>query len=78
MAKQIEREIGNLLLYDKVMQEAVCPERRRGLDSAVSAIASVTEVELSNDLQVAKVFLSIYSDEMGKESAMRSLKNLEG
>lgn len=36
----------------QVMQSAVCPEVRLGLDSAVSAIASVTEVELSKDMQV--------------------------
>ena len=37
------------------MQSAVCPEVRLGLDSAVSAIASVTEVELSKDMQVVVV-----------------------
>lgn len=96
VSKQLEREIGNLFLYDKVnvpltctspmsphitvlmndehgyvcilihflwnthvhmvgkqvLQKAICPERRKGLDSAASAIASVTEVRISNDLQV--------------------------
>jgi ribosome-binding factor A len=78
VAKQIEREVGSLFIYDKVVQEAVCPERRRGLDGALSALASVTEVEVSNDLQVAKVFLSIYSDDVGKEAAMQGLRRLEG
>lgn len=60
VAKQIEREVGQLLISDKTLQAAVCPERRRGFDGALSALASVTEVVISNDLQVAKVYLSIY------------------
>ena len=52
VAKQIEREVGTLLLTDRVLQGAVCPEVRLGLDTNVSAIASVTDVELSRDMQV--------------------------
>ena len=44
----------------QVMQSAVCPEVRLGLDSAVSAIASVTEVELSKDMQVTPVTPSVH------------------
>jgi hypothetical protein len=89
VAKQIEREIGNLLIFDnvrdgpapwlpnpqphhtqshththtqhlllvlalQVLQAAVCPERKRGFDGALSALASVTEVQLTNDLQVGR------------------------
>ncbi|KAL4447692.1 hypothetical protein ABPG75_004911 [Micractinium tetrahymenae] len=78
VAKQIEREVGNLLITDKVLQAAVCPERRRGFDGALSALASVTEVHVTNDLQVAKVYLSIYSDDVGKAAAMEGLQRLEG
>jgi len=78
VAKQIEREVGSLLLTDKVLQKAVCPEKDRGADSYLSAIASVTEVDLSRDLQVAKVYISVYSDEEGKEKAFAGLKKLEG
>lgn len=78
VAKQIEREVGSLLIYDKLLQQAVCPERRRGMDGALSALASVTDVQVSNDLQVAKVFLSIYSDDAGKEAAIVGLQRLEG
>lgn len=35
----------------QVVQEAICPERRRGLDDKLSAVASVTNVYVSNDLQ---------------------------
>lgn len=78
VAKQIEREVGTLLQTDRVLQGAVSPEVKLGLDSAVSALASVTDVELSNDLQVAKVYISIYSDPEGKDIAMRGLSKLEG
>lgn len=78
VAKQIEREVGNLLITDKVLQAAVCPERRRGFDGALSALASVTEVAISNDLQVAKVYVSLYSDDVGKAAAMEGLQRLEG
>lgn len=102
VAKQIEREVGNLLLTDKVhrrlvsavvccefqeqtkssvvqvLQKAVCPEKRIGIDSALSAIASVTEVEVSSDLTIAKVYLSVFSDEEGKRIAITGLKRLEG
>lgn len=76
--KQIEREVGALLIHDKVLQKAVCPERQRGMDGAVSALASVTDVKISNDLQVAKVYLSIYSDEFGRSAALGGLQQLEG
>ena len=62
----------------QVLQKAVCPEKRIGIDSAVSAIASVTEVEVSTDLAIAKVYLSIFSDDLGKSIAMSGLKRLEG
>lgn len=35
-------------------------------------------MELTNDLQVAKVYVSIFSDELGREQAMAGLKNLAG
>ena len=62
----------------QVLQGAVCPEVKLGLDDAVSAIASVTEVAVSNDLQVAKVYISVYSDPEGRAIAMRGLSRLEG
>lgn len=62
----------------QVLQKAVCPEKRIGIDSAVSALASVTEVEVSSDLAVAKVYLSVFSDDRGKSIAISGLKRLEG
>ena len=63
---------------EQVLQQAVCPEYSAGYDSSVSALASVTEVKLSSDLQVAKVYLSVYSDDIGREDALRGLSKLEG
>ena len=48
------------------------------MDGALSALASVIDVQVSNDLQVAKVFLSIYSDDAGKAAAITGLQRLEG
>jgi ribosome-binding factor A len=78
VSKQIEREIGNLFTSDRIIQEAICPEKKRGLDGAISALASITEVALSRDLQVAKVYISIYSDEAGRAAAAAGLQRLEG
>ena len=65
-------------VLSQVVQDAMCPERRSGYDSALSAMASVTEVALSSDLQVAKIYLSIYSDDDGKVTAMKALSKLQG
>jgi hypothetical protein len=40
------------LVHAQVVQEAICPERRKGLDDQLSAVASITEVYVSGDLQV--------------------------
>jgi hypothetical protein len=44
-----------MLMSDQVVQEAICPERRRGLDDQLSAVASITEVYVSGDLQVGRL-----------------------
>lgn len=52
-------------------------ERKTSLDDALSAVASLTHVYVSNDLQVVKAYVSVFSDEVGKRRALRNLKNLE-
>eukprot|EP00878_Enallax_costatus_P036865 GHUV01041442.1.p2 GENE.GHUV01041442.1~~GHUV01041442.1.p2 ORF type:complete len:127 (+),score=15.24 GHUV01041442.1:632-1012(+) len=52
VASQIQREISEMFIYDKVVQAAICPEKRAGLDDKLSAVASITHVYVSNDLQV--------------------------
>ncbi|KAK9842439.1 hypothetical protein WJX81_000271 [Elliptochloris bilobata] len=78
VARQLEREVGTLLSSDPVLQAAVCPERRYGVDDELSAIATVTEVELSKDLAVAKIYISIYSDPTGQDVAWDGLQRLQG
>lgn len=58
------------------MQSAISPNRKLG-DDQLSAVASVTEVYVANDLQFVRVYVSIYSDEKGKKKAMENLKKLE-
>ncbi|KAI8474520.1 MAG: ribosome-binding factor A-domain-containing protein [Monoraphidium minutum] len=82
VASQIQREISEMFIYDDVMQRAICPDRGQG--NAVSAIAGVTHVYVSNDLQarappaaVVKCYVSVYSDDRGRATAMTNLKRLE-
>jgi len=77
VSSQIQREISNLFVTDQVLAGAICPERALGARE-ISAVASVTDVYVSNDLQVVKVYISIYSDPKGKKRAMDRLKKLEG
>jgi ribosome-binding factor A len=76
--KQIEREVSDMLVRDKVLRRAFSPEESLGADAHLSALASVTGVHLSNDLQVAKVFVSVFTDDVGKQVAQRRLKRTEG
>eukprot|EP00898_Chlorokybus_atmophyticus_P003182 jgi/Chlat1/3865/Chrsp26S04157 len=67
-----------MLVTDKVLREAVCPAEAMGVDKELTAMATVTEVDLSNDLQVAKVYISVFGDEREKTVAMAGLKAKEG
>lgn len=78
VSRQLEREVGELLRSDKVMRRAVCPNEAAGHDLALSAMASVTQVELSRDMQVARVYVSLFSDDQGKQTAMANLSKLQG
>jgi len=76
--QQIKREISTLFLQDKVLRGAIYPREAQGSDFALSSLASVTDLELSNDLQVAKVYVSVYADDAKKEETMEALWKLEG
>ena len=52
VAQQIKRELSEMMLYDKVLREAVVPEAALGADMYLSSVATVSDVELSGDLQV--------------------------
>jgi ribosome-binding factor A len=56
----------------------ISPEERMGVDNVISVMVTVADVEVSNDLQVVKVFVSILGDERGKKNALNGLKKLEG
>ncbi|KAG1672049.1 hypothetical protein FOA52_008925 [Chlamydomonas sp. UWO 241] len=77
VAAQVQREISDMLHYDSVLQSALAPERATGLDQVISVVPSITHVYVSNDLQVVKMYVSIYSDGMGRKRAMANLKRLE-
>jgi ribosome-binding factor A len=97
VASQIQREVSNLLVTDKVipvaqlhaaathpplavcrmqvLQAAISPER--ATTDSVTAVASITHVHVTNDLQHVKVYVSVYSDRLGKKTAFNNLKKLE-
>eukprot|EP00899_Mesostigma_viride_P004915 jgi/Mesvir1/14424/Mv09806-RA.1 len=78
VAEMVKREISNMFLTDKVLRSAVSPEEAMGVDRSISSMASVTDVEVSNDLQVAKVYISLYGDERSKDIALANLTSKAG
>ncbi|KAL3515085.1 hypothetical protein ACH5RR_021987 [Cinchona calisaya] len=75
VANQIRREISDMLITDKVLQSAVLPEVALGADRYLSSLTTVSDVEVSTDLQVVKVYVSVFGDERGKEVALSGLKS---
>ncbi|KAG5018065.1 putative ribosome-binding factor A, chloroplastic [Glycine soja] len=69
VAKQIRRELSHMLLTDKVLQYAVLPEASLGADRYLSSLTTIT------DVQVVKVYVSVFGDERGKEVAIAGLKS---
>ncbi|VAH93103.1 unnamed protein product [Triticum turgidum subsp. durum] len=65
VAKQIQRELADMLTRDPVMQRAVLPEAALGADRYLSSPTTIADVELSNDLQVCKVYVSVFGEEGG-------------
>lgn len=74
VAKQIRRELSDMLLTDKNLQYAVLPEAALGADRYLSSVTTISDVEVSADLQVVKVYVSIFGDERGREVALSGLK----
>ncbi|KAJ8767191.1 hypothetical protein K2173_013588 [Erythroxylum novogranatense] len=75
VAKQIQRELSDMLLTDKVLQYAILPEAALGADRYLSSLTTISDVEVSGDLQVVKVYVSVFGDERGKEVAIAGLKS---
>ncbi|KAG8093988.1 hypothetical protein GUJ93_ZPchr0012g20570 [Zizania palustris] len=74
VAKQIQRELADMLTRDPILQRAVLPEAALGADRYLSSLTTIADVELSNDLQVCKVYVSVFGDERGKKVAIAGLK----
>lgn len=55
VAKQIWRELSDMLLTDTVLQHAVLPEASLGADRYLSSLTTITDVEISGDLQVSSL-----------------------
>lgn len=62
----IKREVSQMLLYD-------IKDDRVG-----AGMVSVTDVEVSGDLQHAKVFVSIYGTDAAKQETMQGLRSSAG
>ncbi|KAJ6845150.1 putative ribosome-binding factor A, chloroplastic [Iris pallida] len=75
VAKQIRRELSDMLLTDKVLQYAILPEASLGADRYLSSLTTISDVEVSGDLQVVKVYVSVFGDERGKDVAIAGLKS---
>mmetsp|Transcript_15791 Transcript_15791/g.38436 ORF Transcript_15791/g.38436 Transcript_15791/m.38436 type:complete len:318 (+) Transcript_15791:218-1171(+) len=76
--QQMRREISTMLQEDKNLRKMLSPEERMGVDNVLSVMCTVSDVEVSNDLQVVKVFVSILGDERGKKNAIAGMKRMEG
>ncbi|VFR00059.1 unnamed protein product [Cuscuta campestris] len=77
VASQIKREISDMLLTDKVLKSAIMPEYGLGADLYLSSLTSISDVEVSTDLQVVKVYVSVFGDDRGREVAIAGLKAKE-
>lgn len=65
ISSQIKREVSQMLLYD-------IKDDRVG-----AGMVSVTDVQVSGDLQHAKIFVSIYGTEAAKIETMEGLQSSE-
>lgn len=74
VARQIQREISDMLITDKVVKAAILPEAALGADRYLSSITTISDVEVTKDLQLVKVYVSVFGDERGKEVAISGLK----
>ena len=62
----------------QVITDAVTPARGAGTDGFLTETASVSEVEVTRDLGVAKIYVTVEGDQMEKDMALANLKHLQG
>ena len=53
------------------------PELRLGADSSISTVTSITDVIVTGDLQIAKIYVSFFGDQRGADMAFDGLVKLE-
>ena len=59
VAKQIRRELSDMLLTDTTLQYAILPEAALGADRYLSSLTTISDVEVSSDLQVPFSWFSV-------------------
>ncbi|KAF3324736.1 hypothetical protein FCM35_KLT10893 [Carex littledalei] len=74
VSKQIMRELAEIIDRDQVVRHAILPESALGADLYLSSVTTVTDVEVTDDLQIARVFVTVFGDKRGKEVAIAGLK----
>ncbi|CAN7015919.1 unnamed protein product [Brassica rapa subsp. trilocularis] len=76
VAKQIMRELSDMLLTDTILQHAyLLGPPLLGADRYLSSLTTISDVEVSNDLQIVKVYVSVFGDDRGKDVAIAGLKS---
>lgn len=63
--EEIKKEFSNIIRYDIN-------------DPRLTAMVSVTKVEVTSDLRYAKAYVSIFGDEESKKESLEALKNSAG
>ena len=76
--QQMRREISQMFQQDQKVKGMLNPDYKFGIDVVSTSIATVSDCEVSNDLQVVKVYVSVLGDDRVKKNAMKGLKKLEG
>ncbi|XP_058726323.1 probable ribosome-binding factor A, chloroplastic, partial [Vicia villosa] len=69
------RPRSEMLISDNVLLFAILPEALVGADTCLSSVTTITDVEITADLQVVKVYVLVFGDERGKQVAMAGLKS---
>eukprot|EP00793_Prasinoderma_coloniale_P005743 PRCOL_00004217-RA len=78
VAAAVRRELSELLVKDLELRRALYPEERLGVDSSLTAFASISLVEVDNSIDVAKCWVTVYGDERSKAAVMAGLERKRG
>jgi ribosome-binding factor A len=77
VTKQIEREIGSLMHTDNILMEITKP--RSTSADVRGTLCSCTGVHVTSDLQVVKVYVSIFTeDDAAKQHTLARLTGVQG